>query len=365
MQPWPTRIQGPVAVIGDVHGQLDLLNSILSQLQQLPNYDELWIVLIGDLVDRGPNPGGVIQRILELREEHRRTTVVFGNHELAMLGALGWVPTPEFAEWNPRWIQFYDSEPTFRSYGVEPGDLEGLARAIPPEHKEFLTTMPWVVEHPENIFVHAGLDANQPTEMQLRILHAKDWTLVRPPWLCDKAFAAQDGPPDNWRRIISGHVPTAEVVIRPKRILTDTTGGLRGELSCVILPECRILQSRGGADRAVTQADQSMPTRHHESSATANAAHVQSSATVRQPAVQPPAVSPQRGVSTESNRISERVSTSHGVPRDRSAEEKTSSGHAEQGRTASEKNRGSSRSNRREQPSGSAQKMSWWKRLLG
>lgn len=262
MNPWPTKIQGPVAVIGDIHGQLSLFDSVLNQLKKLPRFDDTWIVLIGDLVDRGPDTAGVVQRLLELRESHRKTTAIFGNHELAMLGALGWVSTPDFAEWNPRWVQFYDSEPTFRSYGVEPGDLEGLARAIPPAHRQLLTGLPWVVEHPENIFVHAGLDPNQPTDMQLRILHEKDWTLVRPPWLCDKALAAGDGPTDNWRRIVSGHVPVPEVVSRPKRLLIDTTGGVSGELSCVILPEGKIIQSFGGSERGKLSAAETAAAQH-------------------------------------------------------------------------------------------------------
>ena len=49
-----TRIDGPVAVIGDVHGQVDQLVVILDRLRQLPDFESRWIVLIGDLVDRGP-----------------------------------------------------------------------------------------------------------------------------------------------------------------------------------------------------------------------------------------------------------------------------------------------------------------------
>ena len=55
-----SRIQGPVAVIGDVHGQVEKLLTILDRLRELPDYEQRWIVFIGDLVDRGPDPRGAI-----------------------------------------------------------------------------------------------------------------------------------------------------------------------------------------------------------------------------------------------------------------------------------------------------------------
>ena len=51
----PTRIDGPVAVIGDVHGQVDKLRRIITKLAAVPGISERWIVFIGDLVDRGPD----------------------------------------------------------------------------------------------------------------------------------------------------------------------------------------------------------------------------------------------------------------------------------------------------------------------
>ena len=47
-----TRIQGPVAVIGDVHGQTDQLEGVLDKLRALPDYERRWLVFIGDFVDR-------------------------------------------------------------------------------------------------------------------------------------------------------------------------------------------------------------------------------------------------------------------------------------------------------------------------
>ncbi|WP_010583271.1 hypothetical protein [Schlesneria paludicola] len=50
--------------------------------------------------------------------------------------------------------------------------------------------------------------------------------------------------------LVSGHVKVDEVVIRPRRILVDTTAGDSGDLSCVLMPERRVLTS--GSNEGVT-----------------------------------------------------------------------------------------------------------------
>lgn len=240
---WATRIQGPVAVIGDVHGQTQQLATVLERLQRLPDWQDRWVVFIGDFVDRGPDPCEAIEMALALMSRHPRTTAVMGNHEFAMAAALQWLPTPDYSNWNERWLDHYDSDTTFASYDAQFGNLEELAAKVPARHRDFISTMPWVVEHPQAVFVHAGLDPNQSFGVQLRILQQKDFTLNRPPWLCAKNFVDCDAPPDCPVAVVSGHVQVPQVIMRPKRILCDTTGGYGGDLSCVLLPERKVLTS--------------------------------------------------------------------------------------------------------------------------
>ena len=91
----PTRIDGPVAVIGDVHGQTTQLREIIAQLAKLPDIHKRWIVFIGDLVDRGPDPAGTVQLFCDLVKQHEKVTWLCGNHELAMAGTLGLIDAPE------------------------------------------------------------------------------------------------------------------------------------------------------------------------------------------------------------------------------------------------------------------------------
>lgn len=239
----PTEIDGPIAVIGDVHGQVEELDDILDQLRDSPEFDQRWVVFIGDLVDRGPDPRGAIERFLQLQAEHPRTAAIAGNHEFAMAAALELVPTPEYSDWAQRWCDHYGAEETFASYEVEFGDLDALHEAMPPAHREWLAALPWIVEHPHYLFVHAGLDPNQPLAMQRAVLHERDFSLNRPPWLCSKSFVDFGVPYDCRQTVVSGHVPVPSVHFGDRRILVDTTGGVEGDLSCVLLPEEIVLTS--------------------------------------------------------------------------------------------------------------------------
>ena len=241
-----SHIDGPVAVIGDVHGQIDQLARLLDRLSRLPDYDARWIVFIGDLVDRGPDPRGAIDMVLDLHAAHSRTTAIAGNHELAMAASLGLVPTPAYSNWTQRWLDHYGSQSTFASYGVEPGQLDVLKSEIPESHQQYLADVPWSVEHPQYFFVHAGLSPQQPFKMQAAILRQRDFSLNRPEWLCSKSLPFEGNPQDCPSTVVSGHVCVPEVQFRPGKILVDTTGGEGGELSCVLLPEKKVISSGSG-----------------------------------------------------------------------------------------------------------------------
>ena len=61
-------------VVGDVHGCLAELEELLRAVRYAPGEDRL--VFLGDLLDRGPDPVGVLRRVRALGAE-----CVLGNHE--------------------------------------------------------------------------------------------------------------------------------------------------------------------------------------------------------------------------------------------------------------------------------------------
>ena len=252
-----TRINGPVAVIGDVHGQADKLLAVLDGLRQLPDYENRWIVFIGDFVDRGPDPKAALDIVTDMLLQHPKTTAIAGNHELAMSASLGLVPVPDWSDWSDRWTDHYQAETTFESYDARFGELDELKSRLPESHERFLADLPWCVEHPEYFFVHAGLDPNASFDMQLRILRARDFSLTRPQWLCSKTLPEADVPHDCPATVISGHVYVPSVQFRSRKLLIDTTGGTQGELSCVLLPEMQVISSGASQPGLVDALDRS------------------------------------------------------------------------------------------------------------
>ncbi|MBX3443503.1 MAG: metallophosphoesterase [Planctomyces sp.] len=238
-----TSISGPVAVIGDVHGQSEKLAEILGQLQSRDDFHDRWVVFIGDLVDRGPDSRGTLDMVAELLRTHERTTLIAGNHELAMAASLNLIETPPYTDWRKRWLASFGSEATFDSYGVERGDCETLAAQLPAAHADILRHAPWCIDHPNLFFVHAGLDPYMPFAAQRSVLEQRDFSLNSPGWLFSKRWPFEPLPADCSKCVISGHVPMPEVQIDAQRILVDTTGGVGGDLSCVLLPERTVLTS--------------------------------------------------------------------------------------------------------------------------
>jgi hypothetical protein len=81
---------GPIDIIGDVHGELDALNDLLAHL----GYDQFGrhpqgrtLVFLGDLIDRGPNSPGVIEKVSGLYFA-RRAQCILGNHELRLINQI-------------------------------------------------------------------------------------------------------------------------------------------------------------------------------------------------------------------------------------------------------------------------------------
>jgi hypothetical protein len=77
----------PIDIVGDVHGELDALMSLLAAA----GYDEEGLhpdgralVFVGDLVDRGPDSPGVVGLVRKLIQAGRAQAIL-GNHELNLL----------------------------------------------------------------------------------------------------------------------------------------------------------------------------------------------------------------------------------------------------------------------------------------
>ena len=136
---------GPLDIIGDVHGEIDALRALLVRL----GYDEHGehsegrrLVFVGDLCDRGPDSPAVIRLVRGLvRRELAQYCA--GNHELNLL-------RKEQKHGNHWYFPGDHSqrEETFGSY-VQVSPTEAA------EFHEFLATLPVALERPDLRVVHA------------------------------------------------------------------------------------------------------------------------------------------------------------------------------------------------------------------
>ena len=124
----------PVLIVGDVHGDLPRLFKALE-----PYHADRWhTIFLGDLVDYGPFGVGA----LRFARDRPNSTVLLGNHEVAMLGALR----------DPARVGFW------MSIGGQEHDLKEFAGD--PSLQEWLRMRPALLRLPDATLVqHCGHDA--------------------------------------------------------------------------------------------------------------------------------------------------------------------------------------------------------------
>ena len=93
----PTTDNGDrIYAIGDVHGRYDLLCRIFEKIEAhsatLPPNRNTNIILLGDLIDRGPQSAQVLEFLFNLQKRNKNFTVLLGNHEELMIRAISGEP---------------------------------------------------------------------------------------------------------------------------------------------------------------------------------------------------------------------------------------------------------------------------------
>lgn len=229
-----------ITFIGDVHGWSDRLERVIAQSEGI-------LVFMGDLIDRGPDSRGVIDRVRSLCDAGRALCLM-GNHEFALVQGLGDPKRGIIADPHVyrSWCVHFGGLAVLESFGVSGTDPERLRRALG-DRFDWMAGLPWVLQGNEAgriwYAVHAGLDgrrwADQWATLQLGWKAQDEW----PACLFDKEHVLEvpaDFPVDAC--LVSGHTPRPDVYLTPQRILCDTSGGRPGRvLSGVIWPEGRVI----------------------------------------------------------------------------------------------------------------------------
>ena len=72
-----------VYAVGDIHGRLDLFDALIAAIEAddaASGAADTTVILLGDLVDRGPDSAGVIDRARAWQGQ-RKVRILAGNHE--------------------------------------------------------------------------------------------------------------------------------------------------------------------------------------------------------------------------------------------------------------------------------------------
>lgn len=228
-----------VYAIGDVHGRLDLFDELLDLIDAdmaARGVLSTTVILLGDLVDRGPDSRGVVERAMELRARAAcGLRCIMGNHEEILLRLL------DGDDRVARLFTRIGGEATARSYGLTTEqyhalEFEQLSSAlielIPRSHREFLATFEDVIAIGDYLFVHAGLRPNVPVDGQ----ETTDLRWIRSEFL---DHTGSFGP-----IVVHGHSISDQIEYRGNRIGLDTGAYATGRLSALGLE---------GADRWALQ----------------------------------------------------------------------------------------------------------------
>ena len=217
-----------IYAIGDIHGRDDLLGALLESIA----HDDLergdahtTIVFLGDLVDRGPDSRGVIERAMQ---QAALGTCIFlmGNHEEVLINA--WEGDPAAV----RMFHRMGGGATLASYGVDPETYDAadfaelprlIADAVPVEHIAFLRCFRDCWRCGDYVFVHAGLRPGVAIEQQV----PQDMRWIRDRFLADGR--------DHGAVVVHGHsmVRGVEVEERSNRIAVDTGAYRTGVLTAL------------------------------------------------------------------------------------------------------------------------------------
>ena len=232
-------------LIGDIHGRLDLFEAMVAAIEDddasRPSMNTQ-VVLLGDLVDRGPDSAGVVALARSWQKE-RTVRILAGNHEQMMLDAF---KKPEIL----RHFLKHGGRETVISYGLSKKQfsamsLEELFEALPQfiskAERDYIASFEEYVVAGDYMFVHAGIDPNVPIEDQKR----SDLLWIR------ERFLSHEGPLD--KVVVHGHTIFNKVNDRGNRIGIDTGAFRSGVLSALVLEgdQRRIIQTIKDGDGPV------------------------------------------------------------------------------------------------------------------
>jgi len=212
-------MNGRIIAISDIHGCHQEFAELLERLA-LTKDDRL--ILVGDLINRGPDSC----KVIDLARQHRALSLL-GNHELRLLT--------------------YRKNKTPASAITRETDADTYVK-LRAEDWAYLEAMPLThyIAELNTVFVHGGFLPSEPWQRQPAPVVTRIQVIDGDGKPCKRADAP-DAPPwaDLWNGppfVVYGHTPRPEVYKLKWSVGIDTACVMGGHLTAYILPEKRFVQ---------------------------------------------------------------------------------------------------------------------------
>ena len=225
----PLCVDTPLAVIGDIHGRLDLLDMLLDRLAD--KAPDAKLIFVGDYVDRGPDARAVIDRLRGLGDG---AVCLRGNHEAMLLEFLD-----HPIELGGRWLR-NGGDATLASYGIALNENSGvdevtaassaLRIGLADGAEIWLRGLPLFWQSGTVLVTHAGPDPAMPIAGQ------DDQVFL---WGHNR-FLREQRTDGIW--VAHGHWIRSRAVCAQGRIAVDTGAWASGRLTAAIIENDRAVR---------------------------------------------------------------------------------------------------------------------------
>ncbi len=189
-----------IFVIPDIHGCLRTFKATLEKIN-LRKDDDLY--LLGDYIDRGPDSDGVLDFIIQLKDDNYSVFPLLGNHEQTLVQT--------YLEYERNMFAYFVKKMNKSENLLDQDDK------IKPNYVEFINQLKTFYELDNFFIVHAGIDFKSPNPLQ----NYRAMLEIR--------FFDQYVPPEFPKTIVHGHNPTyiediLEAVEKRKKVIPLDNG---------------------------------------------------------------------------------------------------------------------------------------------
>lgn len=237
--------------VGDVHGRADLFTALANAIEADNRHRggaKSLVILLGDLVDRGPESAEVL-RLAREWQARRPLRALMGNHEEMFLEAFA-------KEEVLRQFLRHGGRETILSFPVDPQRYDAATLAetqammqstVPAEDLAFMRAMEESIVLGDYLFVHAGIRPGVPLEEQ----RSSDLRWIREPFI--------NTTEDLGLTVVYGHTIYDQVELAPSRIGIDTGAYASGRLTALGLEgTSRWIIEASAQDDAITVSQRSL-----------------------------------------------------------------------------------------------------------